>query len=300
MLYVEYAAQKIAEAFPLSEEEKRQLLDFRDAMKQLLREAWMQAKEKLTTLYKAVAEGTYRLEGNMLYAPDRTWIDMRGFVPRIQIYGISTKACFPDILKLPQEKLELFQLGWRASDERNERIDRPSMGTTQPWQVFAWVAVRYGFLYIRPDSVNLTQEGASVSIRITAKSWKQKWNKDEAVNLVISYFRRGEWAPLLTMWLGDGSVNLRDSLRNRYMLTIVAKEPWKLSSFVDRRKAFVAAGRAAFEKLKETADVYGVLLDALQSHKWIVVKLATDDAFRTTYKLKIKKKSIDRLRETYG
>jgi hypothetical protein len=45
MLYVEYATQKIAETFPLSEEEKRQLFHFRDAMKRLLREAWTQAKE---------------------------------------------------------------------------------------------------------------------------------------------------------------------------------------------------------------------------------------------------------------
>ena len=39
MLYVEYATQKIIETFPLSEEEKRQLLDFRDTMTRLLREA---------------------------------------------------------------------------------------------------------------------------------------------------------------------------------------------------------------------------------------------------------------------
>jgi hypothetical protein len=54
MLYVKYATQKIAEAFQLSEEERRQLLDFRDALTRLLREAWMQAKEKLAALYKAV------------------------------------------------------------------------------------------------------------------------------------------------------------------------------------------------------------------------------------------------------
>jgi hypothetical protein len=58
MLYVEYATQKIAETFQLSEEEKRQLLDFRDAVKRLLREAWTQAKENLTALHEAVAEGT--------------------------------------------------------------------------------------------------------------------------------------------------------------------------------------------------------------------------------------------------
>jgi len=40
MLYVEYATQKIAETFQLSEEEKRQLSDFRDTLKRLLLEAW--------------------------------------------------------------------------------------------------------------------------------------------------------------------------------------------------------------------------------------------------------------------
>jgi hypothetical protein len=36
MLYVEYAVPKIAEMLQLSEEEKSQLLHFRDAMNQLL------------------------------------------------------------------------------------------------------------------------------------------------------------------------------------------------------------------------------------------------------------------------
>ena len=64
MTYIEYVTQEIIKMFPLSEEETSQLLDFRDAMKRLLLEAWTQAKEKLTSLYKAVVEGTYRLEGN--------------------------------------------------------------------------------------------------------------------------------------------------------------------------------------------------------------------------------------------
>ena len=74
MLYVEYATQKIIETFPLSEEEKRQLFGFRDAIKRLLLEAWVQAKEKLVALYKAVAENVYRVEGKRLYAPDGTWM----------------------------------------------------------------------------------------------------------------------------------------------------------------------------------------------------------------------------------
>jgi hypothetical protein len=77
MLYVEYAAQRITETFQLTEEERRQLLDFRDTMKQLLREAWMQTKEKLTSVYNAIVEDTYRLEGKKLYAPDGTRMEKR-------------------------------------------------------------------------------------------------------------------------------------------------------------------------------------------------------------------------------
>jgi hypothetical protein len=112
MLYVEYAKQKIMKTFQLSEEERRQLLDFRDAMKRHLLEAWMQAKEKLTTLHKAVVDGTYKLEGNKLYAPDGTWMYIReGLTPHIMIHGVSVVTRFPDVLKLPPERLELFQLG---------------------------------------------------------------------------------------------------------------------------------------------------------------------------------------------
>ena len=64
MLYVEYATQEIIKTFRLSEEEKRQLLDFRDTLKRLLLEAQKQAKEKLEAVYKAIKNGTYRIEGN--------------------------------------------------------------------------------------------------------------------------------------------------------------------------------------------------------------------------------------------
>jgi hypothetical protein len=206
MLYVEYATQKIAETFQLTEEEKRALLDFRDTMKRLLREAWIQAKEKLTTLYKAVVEDTYRVEGNRLYAPDGTWMYVRGnFASHIIIHGVTAKTRFPDILKLPHERLELFQLGWRASDEGSNK-GRPFMGTTQPWQMLAWAAVRYGELYTHIASVTLTHEGRSINVYIRAKSWRQRWNKDEAITLVADYLRRGEWAPLLTAWLGMGKL----------------------------------------------------------------------------------------------
>ena len=169
IIYVEYATQRIIETFQLSEEEKRQLFHFGRTMEQLLLKAWTQAKEKLTALHKAAAEGTYRVEGKRLYAPDGVWMYIGGGTPHLKIHGISASARFPDLLKLPRERLELFQLGWRASDE-GEKGGRPLMSTTQPWQVFAWVTTRYGALYIRIDIVILTHEGVSMSIQIKAKS----------------------------------------------------------------------------------------------------------------------------------
>jgi hypothetical protein len=288
MLYVEYAVQKIAETFQLSEE-KRQLLHFRDTTKQLLLEAQRQAKAKLTALYKAVAEGTYKAEGKRLYAPDWTWMEKTSLVPRIPIHGIGASVRFPDLLKLPRERLEL-QLGWRASDgftnSRKSNSDYAAMKTTQPWQVFAWAAVRFGELYAYVASVNLVREGASIVVRAVAVSWRQKWSKDEAISLVAENFRRGEWASMLAVWLGDGKARWRGIMRGRYALSIAAKEPWRLGLGVSTYEAVVATGREAFVTLKEAAGVYGELLDLLKAHKWFYIKLATDDILRVDHKLK--------------
>jgi hypothetical protein len=75
--YIEYATQEIIKTFQLSEEERSHLLHFRDALRRLLLGTWMQTEKKLTTLYKAVVEGTFRVEGNKLYAPDGTWMEKR-------------------------------------------------------------------------------------------------------------------------------------------------------------------------------------------------------------------------------
>jgi hypothetical protein len=64
-------------------------------------------------------------------------------------------------------------------------------------------------------------------------------------------------------------------------------------------KALIASGKEAFVKLRGSAGVYGELLDLLKPHKWIYIKLATDDALRVIHKLKTEKRSIDVLREAY-
>jgi len=210
----------------------------------------------------------------------------------IPIHGISTETYFPDVLKLPHEMLELLQLCWSASDE-GEMEGRPYMGTTRPWQVLAWATTRYGVLRAYVTSVTLTREGASTSIRITARSWKQKWSKAEAIDLIASHLGRGEWAPLFTAWLGDGETRWCEVLRGKHRLVIAAKEPWRLGHGISSKEAVVATGKEAFVKLREAAGIYGELLDLLKAHKRIVVKLATDDAFRAAFKQKTRKRSID-------
>jgi hypothetical protein len=311
MTYIDYAVRKIIEAFPLAEEERGQLLHFRDTLTRLLHEAWRQAKERLAAIYKAIVKGTYRIEGSRLYAPDGTWVYIsKRSASYLAIHGASAETYFPDVLKLPQERLELLQLGWRASDEGSDH-GRPTMGTSQPWQLVAWAAVRHGELRIYITRINLTREGASIHVYMRAKSWRQKWSKDEAMNLVAENRERGEWAPLLAMWLGDGVTELKNVLsgvyrlilvmtgphasgydsatRLLYRLILVMKEPWRLGSAISAWEALAARGKEAFVRLRNAAGAYGELLDLLCAHKWVVVKLATDDAFRAAYKLRARR-----------
>jgi hypothetical protein len=144
----------------------------------------------------------------------------------------------------------------------------------------------------------LTHERISVSVHFRANSWRQKWGKAEAVDLAAGHLRRGEWASLLTMWLGDGQAERRKVLSSEYKLMIANKEPWRLGSSIGVCKALIASGKETFVKLREAAGTYGALLDLLRIHKWIEIKLATDDGFRATFKLN-RKRSIDVLRETY-
>jgi hypothetical protein len=282
-LYVEYAAQEIAETFQLTEEERRTLLNFRDAVKTLLTEAQRQAREKLAALYKAVAEGNYRLEGGKLFAPDGTWMYATKNVMRVPIRRVSASARFPDVLKLPRQRLEMIQMGWRASDEGNER-GRPFMATTQPWQVFAWAAARPGEIYMFPASVNLTRQGVSVTLSMVARSWRQQWRKEEAIGMVLTCLRQGELAPLLTMWLGDGKA--RWGRIGRFEIAVAAKEPWKIGRTTGDYEAVVAKGHDVFMRLAEAAGPYGMLLDLLKCHKWNYIKEAV-----------ARKRSVDILRE---
>jgi hypothetical protein len=200
-VYIEYATRRIAEAFQLTEEERRQLLGFSDIMKNLLQKAHEQARAKLTSVYDAIDDGSYRLEGGKLYAPDGTWMHADGAEPYVVIEGIGAVVYFPDVMKLPREKLKLFQLGWEVNEE--EEGGRPAYATADPALFLAWAAARFGELHVAVTRVLLLEDGAAVEVRGEAKSWKKRWKREKAEKLVEKYARRGVMEPFFTMWLGE-------------------------------------------------------------------------------------------------
>ncbi|MCC6032160.1 MAG: hypothetical protein LM566_04495 [Pyrobaculum sp.] len=128
----------------------------------------------------------------------------------------------------------------------------------------------------------LDARGGKCIIHVIARSWRQKWSKEEAIDLVASYLRRGEWTPLLTMWLGAVTSSEKKVLKGIYKLVIAAKEPCRLG--LSTYEALVARGRETFVKLRE-AGVYGELLDLPRAHRWIEIKLATCGGFSFVDKL---------------
>ena len=182
--YVEYATRRIAQTFPLADEERRQLLGFGDVMKDVLRKAHEQAKAKLTSIHNAINSNNYRLEEGKLHAPDGAWMYMSE-VPHIAIEGIDAVAYFPDVMNLSRVKLELFQLGWEVHEE--EEDGRPAYATANPALFMAWAAARFGELHVAVTRVFLLKDGAAVEVKATAKSWKRQ-SRREAEKLVYSWY----------------------------------------------------------------------------------------------------------------
>ena len=262
-LYIGYAAQEIIKTFPLSEEEERQLLQFRDAVIGVLERAHRQAKRKLQSLYKAVVDGTYRAVDSKLYA-DGAYI-MLNQTAHIPIHGVGAAARFPDVLKLPREQLALLQLGWEASDEsRHGKSRYAKMKTSRPWQVIAWAATRPGEFRIVAPTLNLTRVGVSILFGMISK-WKATTSKEEAVKKALKHP-----ASVLTLWLGDGVKSGRAIKRRYAAVEIASKIP--LSTVVSRRGTYVVGRRELIMQMLEAAPQYGRLLDVLQSDKWLYLK----------------------------
>jgi hypothetical protein len=268
MLYVEYAAERIAKAFQLSERERSQLFGFRDAMKQLLSEAWMRTKEKLTTLYEAIAEDRYKIESRRLTS---RLVAGDGVIHIYnQMYTLILKphivyAEFPPLLR----NLRELQIGWVASDEGRNHTT-PRMGTSQPWQLYAWLATRPGKTAVWINHIAIVKNGISIGVTAEARDWTEQLSRVSALAYVISEFKKGNWTPFTTAWLGDGGITWSDIRRSNYRirLSIEQKVAEKLGLEVHKNLVLMASGRDSYLKLWSAfPDDYRRLLTHLNSHK---------------------------------
>jgi hypothetical protein len=162
-------------------------------------------------------------------------------------------AEFPDILNLTEKEIYFLRAGWRASDESSNRLF-PKMATTQPWQIFAWASVRYGFLRVYLTSLNLNMKRPTFTWTLISLDWEQEWPTREGkkqAQQVASQHPLG----MLAWYLGDGRRHKYDL---RYKIGNEEKyEPKDLAQQILQ---------AAYQ------TGYGKLLDLLESEKWTAIK----------------------------
>jgi hypothetical protein len=266
-IYVTYVAEKIAQMAPQHEDIKKGAV----MMKQLLDRLGKVAEGVLKMVREHIDSGITKINGVGVYEAG----GHKSYY--VKIGGVKGEMNFPNLLS--GTELEPFQLGWRASDE--SRVGKyAALYTTQLWQLYAWLAVRPGRVKIYLPRLNLTRHGASPMFVAVAECHIQAWSKDEAQKLAIEYIKRGDYRPLLTWWLGDGSVKWSFVEKRHYKLRISAGDNIKqqltqlVGGFYERREKYfyLAGGKRLFKDLIESAGDYGKLLDILSPHKWQYLK----------------------------
>jgi hypothetical protein len=264
--YFYRTSEAIIDAFDLPADKADMLRDFTKTLASLLDRAYLQAEAKLQKLQKALESNNVKVElasrakKTLHITPEgEEWhvrahmVGDKRWLFSLPICKVSAEAEFPDILGLNSEALYYLQAGWRASDESYKQ-NKPRMFTTQPWQIFAWVAVRHGLQQIYLESLNLNMTKPTISWGIATKSWEQQWPAREGKKLaqqVASQHPLG----MLAWYLGDGKrhkhdlkykVGNSDEYKSKSIIADIVKDAYRTR--------------------------YGTLLDLLESDKWATLK----------------------------
>jgi hypothetical protein len=259
------SAEALIHGLGLPADKADMLRDFTETLASLLDMAYPQAETKLQKLLKALENSNVKVElgprakktlhvtpeGEKWYVSAqlrrKTWLF------KLPIYRVSADAEFPDLLNLSDQDLYYLQAGWRASDESYEG-DKPKMGTTQPWQIFAWATVRYGYLRAYLKNLNFNKSGPTIHWVLTAKSWNQQWPTREGKKQAQQVAKRHPLG-LLAWYLGDGRRHKHDLL-----YAVGDDEEYKPKNLIPEiLQAAYYTG-------------YGKLLDLLESEKWTAIK----------------------------
>jgi hypothetical protein len=265
--YFHEKAEAMIDVFDLPSEKAYLLLDYAEKLVDCLYRAYPQAETKLQKLLTALENSKVKVElgprakKTLHITPgDENWYiiatqrrERKTWIFSMPIYGVSAEAEFPDLLCLSSQDLYYLQAGWRASDELDTK-GKPGMATTQPWQVLAWAAVRYGYLRIYLSALNLNMAEPTLTWTIRSKSWEQQWPTREGKKLAQQVAKQHPLG-MLTWYLGDGR-------RHKYDLRYKVGNEEKYEPKDLAQQILQAAYRTG----------YGKLLDSLGSEKWAAVK----------------------------
>jgi hypothetical protein len=222
-------------------------------------------------------------------------VDQRG-VHTMELEVPSIEVQIPRLL--PEEYAKRLHIGWLASDETRNSSGFAIMGTTQLWQLYAWLVTKSGRVRIDARNVVLKREGISTKLvafsrdfRIIARGstlsvaesgrvvyhmpLESRDIKAFMIKLLLEHLDAGDPLPLVAYYLGDGVVR-----SDRLIISVSSKRMHLFEGrgdvSVDIKPQKVTFRLAPELYAKAIAELYlsgvGVLLDVLHSHKWLAFK----------------------------
>ncbi len=274
------------------------LFDVLRAMAQRLGESGVESVEKML---KALEGGEFWLETT----PTGKTIKICGgrcvSVEEHGVYAIALEVPSIEVQiprPLPEEYVKRLHIGWLASDETRNSSGFAIMGTTQLWQLYAWLVTKSGRVRIDARNVVLKREGISTKLVAFSRDFRliargstlsvaesgrvvyqmpleSRDIKAFMIRLVLEHLDAGDPLPLVAYYLGDGVVR-----SDRLIISVSSKRMHLFEGrgdvSVDIKPQKVTFRLAPELYAKAIAELYlsgvGVLLDVLHSHKWLAFK----------------------------
>ncbi len=274
------------------------LFDALRAIAQRLGEAGVESVEKML---KTLEGGEFWLEatptGKAIKICGETCVsvDQRG------VYAIALEVPLAEVQiprLLPEEYVKRLHIGWLASDESRDPRGFAIMGTTQLWQLYAWLITKSGRTRILAPGVVLKRRGASIKLATFPRDLRlvgggstlsvaengrviyqmpleSRDIKAFMIRLVLEHLDVGDPLPLVAYYLGDGVVS-----SDRLIISVSSKRMHLFEGrgdvSVDVKRKMVVFRLAPELYARAVAELYlsgvGVLFDVLHSHKWLAFK----------------------------
>ncbi len=210
------------------------LFDALRAIAQRLEEAGVESVEKML---KALEGGEFWLEATptgktIKICGERCVTVNQPGIHELALEGLSAEVQIPRLL--PEEYAKRLHIGWLASDESRNPRGFAIMGTTQLWQLYAWLITKSGRIRIHTYDMVLRRRGASIKLFAFSRDLRlvsvgstlsvtgngqtiyqmpleSRDIKASMIKLVLEHLDAGDPLPLVAYYLGDGVVE-RDNL----------------------------------------------------------------------------------------